>query len=54
MPTLEKPKSRKKLTPYQRFENLIRSLVAVPRKEIEAEQARYREGRAEKKKSEGD
>jgi len=37
-------------TPFQRFERLIRGIVAVPKKEIEAEQARWRADRALKKK----
>jgi len=37
-------------TPFQRFERLIRGIVAVPKKEIEAEEARWRADRALKKK----
>jgi hypothetical protein len=37
-------------TPFQRFERLIRGIVAVPKKEIEAEEARWRANRALKKK----
>ncbi|MGH8012898.1 MAG: hypothetical protein ACREQ4_10400 [Candidatus Binataceae bacterium] len=37
-------------TPFERFERLIRGLVAVPKKEIEAEQERWREERKLKKK----
>lgn len=29
-------------SPFKRFQNLIRGLVAVPKKEIEAEEARWR------------
>ena len=39
------------LTPFERFQNLIRGLVAVPKKEIEAEEARWREARRLKKKN---
>lgn len=38
-------------TPFERFQRLIRGLVAVPKKEIEAEEARWREARRLKKKS---
>jgi hypothetical protein len=41
---------KKELTPFQRFELLIRGIVAVPKKEIEAEEARWRANRALKKK----
>jgi hypothetical protein len=45
------PKSRNSSeTPFQRFERLIRGIVAVPKKEIEAEEARWRASRALKKK----
>jgi hypothetical protein len=37
-------------TAFQRFERLIRGIVAVPKKEIEAEEARWRANRALKKK----
>jgi len=36
--------------PFARFERLIRGIVAVPKKEIEAEEVRWRANRALKKK----
>jgi hypothetical protein len=47
-----KPKSdsAKPQTPFGRFQTLIRGLVAVPKKEIEAEEARWRSERLKKKK----
>jgi hypothetical protein len=44
-------KGHKPLTPFNRFQNLIRGLVAVPKKEIEAEQTRWRANRQSKKKN---
>jgi hypothetical protein len=41
---------KKQLTPFERFQTLIRGIVAVPKKEIEAEEARWRADRALKKK----
>ena len=38
-------------SPFERFQRLIRGLAAVPKKEIEAEQARWRETRRLKKKN---
>ncbi|MGD0289027.1 MAG: hypothetical protein ABSC63_05155 [Candidatus Binataceae bacterium] len=38
-------------SPFARFQRLIRGIVAVPKKEIEAEEARWRANRALKKKS---
>jgi hypothetical protein len=38
-------------TPFERFQRLIRGIVAVPKKEVEAEEARWRADRALKKKS---
>jgi hypothetical protein len=38
-------------TPYNNFQRLIRGIVAVPKKEIEAEEAKWREARRLKKKS---
>jgi len=46
-----RPPASEAKTPFQRFERLIRALVAVPKKEIEAEEARWREARRLKKKS---
>jgi hypothetical protein len=43
-------KERKLNTPFERFQRLIRGIVAVPKKEIEAEEARWRANRALKKK----
>jgi hypothetical protein len=45
-----KSDSVKTQTPFERFQTLIRGLVAVPKKEIEAEEARWRANRALKKK----
>jgi hypothetical protein len=44
-------KSGKQETPFDRFKNLIRGVVAVPKKEVEAEEAKWREARRLKKKS---
>jgi len=41
----------KSKTPFQRFQRLIRGLAVVPKKEIEAEEARWREARRLKKKN---
>jgi hypothetical protein len=41
-------------TPFQRFQQLIRGLASVPKKEIEAEEARWRVNRAMKKKHAND
>jgi hypothetical protein len=38
-------------TPFERFQRLIRGLAAVPKKEIEAEEERWRAERQLKKKS---
>jgi hypothetical protein len=38
-------------TPFERFQRLIRGLAAVPKKEIEAEEVRWREARRLKKKN---
>jgi hypothetical protein len=46
-PKHSEPKS---LTPFGRFQNLIRGLVAVPKKEVEIEEARWRADRLKKKK----
>lgn len=35
---------------FQRFQRLIRGLVAVPKKEVEIEEARWRADRLKKKK----
>jgi hypothetical protein len=43
-------KAPHKDSPFQRFERLIRGLASVPKKEIEAEEARWRVSRATKKK----
>jgi hypothetical protein len=43
-------KERKLNTPFERFQRLIRGIVAVPKKEIEAEEARWRAARKLKKK----
>jgi hypothetical protein len=38
-------------SPFERFQRLIRGLASVPKKEIEAEEARWRANRPLKKKS---
>jgi len=47
---MNKPEERAKESPFSRFQRLIRGLVAVPKKEIEAEEARWRANRRSKKK----
>ena len=47
---MAKPKNVNE-TPFARFQRLIRGLVAVPKKEIEAEEIRWREARRLKKKN---
>lgn len=39
--------------PFERFQRLIRGLVAVPKEEVKAEEARWRADRLSKKKSAG-
>jgi hypothetical protein len=39
------------VTPFERFQRLIRGLVAVPKKEIAIEEERWRANRLEKKKN---
>jgi hypothetical protein len=48
---MPKQQNLRSLTPFERFQRLIRGLVAVPKKEIEAEEARWREARRWKKKN---
>jgi hypothetical protein len=36
--------------PFERFQRLIRGLASVPKKEVEAEEAKWRANRALKKK----
>lgn len=36
--------------PFNRFQNFIRRLVSVPKKEVQAEEARWRADRLSKKK----
>jgi hypothetical protein len=43
-------KSNKAMTPFDRFKTLIRGIVSVPKKEIEVEEAKWREARRLKKK----
>jgi hypothetical protein len=38
-------------TPFGRFQRLIRGLASVPKKEVEAEEAKWRAARLLKKKS---
>jgi hypothetical protein len=40
-------------TSFERFQRLIRGLVAVPKKEVEIEEARWRANRLSKKKPAG-
>jgi hypothetical protein len=47
---LTKAKSKAKQSPFDRFQALIRGLVAVPKKEVEIEEARWRADRLKKKK----
>jgi hypothetical protein len=46
-----KGKSKGAQSPFGRFQRLIRGLVAVPKKEVEIEEARWRADRLKKKKS---
>jgi hypothetical protein len=46
-------RSSKPLSPFARFQNLIRGIMAVPKKEVEAEEVRWRANRALKKKPAG-
>jgi hypothetical protein len=51
---MSKPKSaeaKSDSAPFERFRALIRGIVSVPKKEIEAEEAKWREARRLKKKS---
>jgi hypothetical protein len=45
-----KDKDRKSPSPFERFKQLAKSLVAVPKKEVEIEEARWRADRLKKKK----
>jgi hypothetical protein len=45
-----KPNNQKAQSPFVRFQKLIRGLVAVPKKEVEIEEARWRADRLKKKK----
>jgi hypothetical protein len=47
------PSKKQGATPFARFQNLIRGLVAVPKKEVEIEEARWRANRPLKKKNAG-
>jgi hypothetical protein len=51
MKTKKDETTHKAATPFARFQNLIRGIVAVPKKEIEAEDVRWRANRRLKKKS---
>jgi hypothetical protein len=46
----EKKKSAQAESPFERFQRLIRGLAAVPKKEVEAEEAKWKANRALKKK----
>ncbi|MDO8432110.1 MAG: hypothetical protein Q7S58_06820 [Candidatus Binatus sp.] len=48
-----KPKEKQPQTAFARFQSLIRGIVAVPKKEVEIEEARWRANRAAKKKPAG-
>jgi hypothetical protein len=48
---MRKRKADKPVTPFARFQNLLRGLAVVPKKEVEAEEARWRANRRLKKKS---
>jgi hypothetical protein len=43
-------KEQRPATPFARFQSLMRGLVAVPKKEVEIEEARWRADRLKKKK----
>jgi hypothetical protein len=45
-------KSTQSESPFERFQHLIRGLAAVPKTEIEAEEAKWRANRPLKKKRE--
>lgn len=46
---MTKPESKKEY-PFERFQRLILGLAAVPKKEVEAEEAKWKADRALKKK----
>ena len=48
--SLARQKKDKMGSPFSRFHKLIRGLVAVPKKEVEIEEARWRADRLKKKK----
>jgi hypothetical protein len=48
---VKKPNTVVNESAFERFQRLIRGIVAVPKKEIEAEEARWREARRLKKKN---
>jgi hypothetical protein len=48
---INKMAPRKLESPFERFQRLIRGLVAVPKKEVEIEEARWRAERLKKKKA---
>jgi len=45
-----KGKANSAKSPFGRFDRLMRGLVAVPKKEVEIEEARWRADRLKKKK----
>lgn len=48
---MDKPKNNDAArSPFHRFQRLMRGLVAVPKKEVEIEEARWRADRLKKKK----
>jgi hypothetical protein len=50
MPKQRQSIHKGQLTSFERFKYLIRGLVAVPKKEVEIEEARWRADRLKKKK----
>lgn len=47
---MKKKDAREQSSAFGRFQKLIRGLVAVPKKEVEIEEAHWRANRAAKKK----
>jgi hypothetical protein len=46
---MNKPKNSDARSPFQKFQRLMRGLIAVPKKEVEIEEARWRADRLKKK-----
>jgi hypothetical protein len=51
MPSIADKKHAHSESAFDRFKSLLRGLVAVPKKEVEIEEARWRADRLKKKKS---